>query len=159
MPTEYDSTTKKLYVNRYRGIQLPFGHLWEWRDGINVQIMPGDGLSKVYTCSDPSEINDTNYDSYTYIGDEARTEGYVKEIIFGEKGEIIPSVVDGSSTTYFCDYHYTEIPEAEELRAVLFGGGAHDGPFAGFVYAYSRHVPSYTYARVGSRLCFLPEKA
>lgn len=159
MPTEYDSTTKKLYVNRYRGIQLPFGHLWEWRDGINVQIMPGDGLSKVYTCSDPSKINDTNYDSYTYIGDEARTEGYVKEIIFGEKGEIIPSVVGGSSTTYFCDYHYTEIPEAEELRAVLFSGGANIGTSAGFVYANSRRAPSSTTAYIGSRLCFLPEKA
>lgn len=159
MPTEYDSTIKKLYVNRYRGIQLPFGHLWEWRDGMNIQIMPGDGKSKIYTCSDPSKFNDTNYDGYTYIGDEARTEAYVKEIIFGEKGEIMPSVVGGSSTTYFCDYHYTNIPSAETLRAVLFGGAAGDGAYAGLVCASSSGVPSAASADFGSRLCFLPEKA
>ena len=159
MPSEYDSTIKKLYVHRYRGVENPFGHVWQWTDGINVRISPnepdGDGLSKVYVCSDPSKFNDTNYDGYTYVGDEVRTEAYVKEVIFGEGGEIMPSVVGGSSTTYFCDYHYTNIPAAETLRGVPFGGAATDGANAGFVYASSDTVPSNTYARVGSRLCFI----
>lgn len=162
MPTEYDATTKKLYVNRYRGIELKFGHIWEWCDGINVRISPnsdngGDGLSKVFTCDDPSKFNDTNYNGYSYVGDEARTESYVKEIIFGEGGEIMPKIVGGSSTTYFCDYHYTNIPTSVTLRGVPFGGIAIYGALAGLVCSYSSNAPSFSSAHIGSRLCFIPE--
>ena len=161
MPEEYDTNVFTVKVPRYRGIENPFGHLWQWTDGINVRISPnepdGDGLSKVYVCSDPSKFNDTNYDGYTYVGDEARTVAFVKSVIFGEGGEIMPDVVGGGSTTYFCDYHYTNIPAAETLRGVLFGGYAAYGAYAGFVCAHSNSAPSFAYAYVGSRLCFIPE--
>ena len=68
----------------------------------------------------------------------------------------MPSVVGGGSSTYFCDYHYTNIPTAEALRGVLFGGNANYGAGAGFAYAYSSYAPSFTAANVGSRLCFIP---
>lgn len=160
MPTEYDSTIKKVKVNRYHGIENIFGHIWKWVDGINVRISPnsptGDGLSKIYVTDNPEHFNDSGYDNMTYIGDEARTGAYVKEIIFGEGGEIMPSVVGGSSSTYFCDYHYTNIPTSETLRGVLFGGTANDGSDAGLVFAPSGTVPSDTSTDFGSRLCFIP---
>ena len=159
MPTEYDATVKKLNVPRYRGIENPFGHIWQWTDGINVQIEPGDGLSKVFVSDNPEKFNDSNYDGYSHVGNEARTEGYVKSVIFGEGGEIMPDAVGGGSTTYFCDYHYTNIPSATTLRGVLFGGCAHVGANAGFAFAYSDYAPSNTDASVGSRLCFLPQNA
>ena len=148
-------------VCRYRGVENPFGHLWQWTDGINVRISPteedgSDGLSKVFVSDNPGYFNDTNYDGYQYVGDEARTEGYVKEVIFGEGGEIMPYVVGGGSTQFFCDYHYTNIPTNEILRGVLFGGHANNGANAGFVSAYSYNAPSYAYAYFGSRLCFIP---
>lgn len=68
----------------------------------------------------------------------------------------MPSVVGGGSSTYFCDYHYTNIPTAEALRGVLFGGAASYGALAGFAYAYSYSSPSSAFAFVGSRLCFIP---
>lgn len=155
------SITKTFDVPRYRGVENPFGHLWQWTDGINVRISPtpengGDNLSKVFVCDDPSKFNDTNYEGYKHVGNEARAEGYVKEIIFGEEGEIMPSVVGGGSTTYFCDYHYTNIPATEALRGVLFGGYAVSGASAGFAYAASDYAPSNAAANVGSRLCFIP---
>lgn len=162
MPTEYDSSnTIEVQVPRYRGVENPFGHIWQWTDGINVRISPteangGDGLSKVFVCSDPSKFTDSGYTGYSHVGNEARAEGYVKEVIFGNGGEIMPSVCGGGSTTYFCDYHYTNIPTSETLRGVLFGGNALYGAAAGFASAYSSDVPSYTLARFGSRLCFLP---
>jgi hypothetical protein len=161
MPTEYDSTTtKKVQVPRYRGIENPFGHIWQWMDGINVQIQAGDtGKSNIYTCDDPSKFNDSNYDGYNLIGQEARTQGYVNKIIFGEYGDIMPTEVGGSNTTYYCDYHYTNIPAAETLRGVLFGGAAVDGADCGFVCADSSHAPSYARASIGSRLCFIPRTA
>lgn len=162
MPSEYDSSNEiTVQVPRYRGVENPFGHIWQWTDGINVRISPteangGDELSKVYVCSDPSKFKDNGYDGYSHVGNEARTDGYVKQIIFGEYGEIMPQVVGGGSTTYHCDYHYTNIPTAETLRGVLFGGTAYIGANAGFAYAYSHNTPSNTTANFGSRLCFLP---
>lgn len=158
---EDGGTLKTFQVPRYRGIENPFGHIWQWTDGINVRISPttengGDGLSKVFVCSDPSKFNDSNYTGYSHVGNEARDGGYVKEVIFGEGGEIMPKVVGGGSTTYFCDNHYTNIPTTETLRGVLFGGSAYDGAIAGLVFAYSNGAPSHTVAGIGSRLCFIP---
>ena len=92
----------------------------------------------------------------SHVGNEARAEGYVKSVIFGEGGEIMPDVVGGGSTTYFCDYHYTNIPTSEALRGVLFGGYASYGANAGFGSARSNGTPSGTNAAFGSRLCFIP---
>ena len=161
MPEEYDSAGLTVKVARYRGIENPFGHLWQWTDGINVRISPttengGDGLSKVFVTDNPEYFNDSNYDNMSHVGNEARNNAYVKEVIFGEGGEIMPSVVGGGSTTYFCDYHYTNIPTSEALRGVLFGGNANYGATAGYGYACSAYAPSTTDASFGSRLCFIP---
>ena len=156
------SITKTFDVPRYRGIENPFGHIWQWTDGINVRISPnsptGDGLSKVFVCEDPSKFKDNGYDGYSHVGNEARNEGYVKEVFFGEGGEIMPSICSGAgTTTYFCDYHYTNIPAAETLRGVLFGGYAYIDASAGFAFTNSTHAPSAANSNFGSRLCFLPE--
>lgn len=162
MPSEYDSSnTIEVQVPRYRGVENPFGHIWQWTDGINVRISPtsangGDDLSKVFVCSDPSKFTDSGYTGYSHVGNEARAEGYAKSHIFGEYGEIIPDAIGGGSTTYLCDYHYTNIPTSETLRGVLFGGHAYSGANAGFAYADSPSVPSHASAYFGSRLCFIP---
>lgn len=162
--SEDGSELKTSNVPRYRGVENPFGHLWKWTDGINIRISPteangGDNLSKIFVCEDTSKLNDTNYNGYKHVGNEVRSEGYVKEIVFGEEGEIMPSVVGGGSTTYFCDYHYTNIPTSEALRGVLFGGCASGGADAGLAYASSANAPSGTDAYFGSRLCFIPATA
>ena len=81
----------------------------------------------------------------------------LKTIIFGESGEIIPALVGGGSTTYFCDYHYTNIPASVALRGVLFGGHAYNVADAGLACALSTNAPSSANAYLGSRLCFFPE--
>ena len=162
MPSSYDSqNTKTVSVPRYRGVENPFAHIWQWTDGINVRINPtaangGNDLSEVFVCDDPSKFNDSNYNGYQLVGHEARTNGYVTQVIFGEGGEIMPSAVGGGSSTYFCDNHYTDIPSSVTLRGVQFGGVAFVGAGCGFVCAYSGDAPSITAARIGSRLCFIP---
>ena len=155
----YYTVIQTVYANRYRGIENPFGHIWKWTDGINIQIASeaDGGLSKVFVADVPANYNDSNYDNYTQRGLEARTSAYVKELVFGEFGDIIPSVVGGGSTTYWADYHYTAIPASGvSLRGVLFGGAAVYGAYAGFGCADSTNAPSYTTAYLGSRLCFIP---
>ena len=77
-------------------------------------------------------------------------------MIFGEFGDLIASVVGGGSTTYWCDYFYTNIG-SNALRGVLFGGNTDSGAPAGFGYANASLAPSDATASVGSRLCFIPE--
>lgn len=164
--TAYNEDGSKLEtsnVPRYRGIENPFGHIWKWTDGINVRISPtedngGDNLSKVFVCEDTSKLNDTNYDGYKYVGNVARSNGYVKEIIFGEDGEIIPSFVEGGSPVkFFCDYYYTDIPTAEELRGILIGGLSSYTTNNGIAYINSFYSPLYSHYSNGSRLCFIPQ--
>lgn len=159
---EDGSELKTSNVPRYRGVENPFGHIQKWTDGINVRISPteangGDNLSKVFVCEDLSKLNDKNYDGYKYIGNEARLEGYVKEIIFGEEGEIIPSLIEGTSMQFFCDYHFTKIStNGEELRGVLFGGNASYFRYNGFASMRSNYSPEISITLLGSRLCFIP---
>lgn len=162
MMNETGEVQKTVQVPRYRGVENPFGHVWAWTDGVNVRISPteengGDNLSKVFVTDDPSLFNDSNYEGYRHVGNEARTEGYVKSVLFGEGGEIMAETVGGGSTTYFCDYHYTAIPTVETLRGVLFGGYADNGGSAGLVNSHSAYAPSVASSAVGSRLCFIPE--
>lgn len=162
MPESYSSSEVITYVPRYRGIENPFGHLWIWTDGCNIQASAptdagGTGLNKVFVCSDPSKFNDSNYTGYSHVGNESRTSGYVKEIIFGEGGEIIGKTVGAGSNSYFCDYLYTSNPASgESLRGLLLGGSADHGSAAGFAFAFSSVVPSRSNTDIGSRLCFIP---
>ena len=148
-------------VPRYRGIENPFGHMNKWCDGVNIRISPteangGDNTSKVYVCSDPAKFTETGYDGYTYVGDEARGGGWVKNIIGGEHGEIITKDTGGGTTTWYCDYHSTDIPTTETLRGVLFGSDVYTGACAGLACVDSRNAPSRSLSYFGSRLCFIP---
>ena len=157
MPSSYGSLTT--YPNRYRGIELPFGHIWEWTDGINIEYQSdaAGGLAKAYVCSDPSKFNSTGYDGYTYVGNISRGNGWTTDIIFGSDGEILTSKLGGSGDTYYCDGTGSSIPSSGTvLRAVGFGGYARDGSSAGLVFLNSAYAPSDASSNCGSRLCFIP---
>ena len=159
MPSEYKTgTTVKVSVPSYRGIENPFGHIWSWTDGCLCVIQGNDdgGRSIFYTCDDPAKYSSTSVADYQERGDLPRAEGYVKQIMAGEYGENMPTAIGAGSTTYFCDYFYTNIPATATIRGVLFGGSAHDGTNAGLASATTRNVPTYTAASIGSRLCFIP---
>ena len=145
------------HINRYRGVEMPFGHLWKNCDGINVRIgadTDADPTSKVYLAADNADWNDSNYTNYELAGEIPRANGYVKEMIYNE---IMPLSIGGGSTDYWCDYFYTSLPASgESLRTVLFGGKAYNGTYTGFGFSSSDRAPSYTTAYIGSRLCFIP---
>lgn len=160
-----ESITKTFDVPRYRGVENPFGHIWKWTDGCNIQVSAtqengGTGLSKAFICHDPANFQDSNYANYSHVGNIDRAGGYVKEVLFGVGGEILPKTTGGGSTTYFCDNHYTNIPTSgEALRGLLFGGHATIGASAGLASAYSAYAPSSATSYFGSRLCFIPSEA
>ena len=154
------STVKTFAVPRYRGVENPFGHIWKWTDGCKciIQSEASGGLSKFYVCDNPANFTSSGTTNYDYRGNLPRSEGYVKALILGEDGEIMPLAVGGGSTTYFCDYFYTNIPTSgESERGVLFGGHAANGASAGFVSAYTHYAATTASANIGSRLCFDPQ--
>lgn len=150
-------THATLMANRYRGIENPFGHIWKYTDGANIQVTTGDsGLSILWTTDDPSNFSDTSYTGYDKKGNICRTNGYAKKMLLGEDGDIVATEVGGSSSTYWCDYYYTNT-SANRMQVVLVGGYAGHGSHAGLASVYSAHAPSGAARSFGSRLCFFPE--
>ena len=146
-------------VPSYRGVENPFGHIWKWTDGClcNIQSEAAGGLSMFYVCDNPANFASSISANYDYRGDLPRSNGYVKEVILGEDGEIMPLAIGAGSTTYFCDNFYTDIPgSGSATRGVLFGGYASSDAVAGFVFAATPNTPTFTHAYIGSRLCFIP---
>lgn len=150
-------THATLMANRYRGIENPFGHIWKYTDGANIQITTGDaGLSILWTTDDPSNFSDTSYTGYDKKGNICRTNGYAKKMLLGEDGDIVATEVGGSSSTYWCDYYYTNT-SANRMQVVLVGGCADNGSNAGLAHVYTYNAPSAAARYFGSRLCFFPE--
>lgn len=150
-------THATLMANRYRGIENPFGHIWKYTDGANIQVTTGDaGLSILWTTDDPSNFSDTSYTGYNKKGNICRTNGYAKKMLLGEDGDIVATEIGGSSSTYWCDYYYTNT-SANRMQVVLVGGYAGNGSAAGLARVDSGNAPSAADRGIGSRLCFFPE--
>lgn len=150
-------THATLMANRYRGIENPFGHIWKYTDGANIQVTTGDsGLSILWTTDDPSNFSDTSYIGYNKKGNIRRTNGYAKKMLLGEDGDIVATEIGGSSSTYWCDYYYT-YTSANRMQVVLVGGNAGDGSRAGLADVHTLNAPSDAYRNFGTRLCFFPE--
>lgn len=150
-------THATLMANRYRGIENPFGHIWKYTDGANIQVTTGDaGLSILWTTDDPSNFSDTSYTGYDKKGNICRTNGYAKKMLLGEDGDIVATEVGGSSSTYWCDYYYA-YTSANRMQVVLVGGNADYGSIAGLACVNANLAPSAAARYFGSRLCFFPE--
>lgn len=150
-------THATLMVNRYRGIENPFGHIWKYTDGANIQVTTGDaGLSVLWTTDDPSNFSDTSYTGYDKKGNICRTNGYAKRVLLGEDGDIVVTEVGGSSSTYWCDYYYT-YTSISRMLMVRVGGDADRVLDAGLTCVAANLAPSDGSRNSSSRLCFFPK--
>jgi hypothetical protein len=145
-------------VPRYRGIESPFGDIWEWMDGISVYHSVSPRASYSYIIDNPNYYSDgaVNLGKARAVIGLALTSNYVTTIVFGSNGDLLPSAVGGSATTYWCDYFYTpQNVGTAGWYAPLVGGNADNGASAGFGNVNSSYGASFTYTTLGSRLCFL----
>lgn len=171
MPDSYTTAAGAaltVYVNRYRGVEMPFGHLCMHCDGYNMMVSAevekgGTGQTLAYVCSDPDLFSDTSVENYRFVCESTRG-GYVTAIAGGDLIDIVPmkvsEIASGGSSTYFCDYHYHSAPDSgSALRAPLLGGHSANGANCGFASVDSRSAPSDSSTDFGSRLCFIPKTA
>lgn len=151
-----DGTHATLMANRYRGIENPFGHIWKYTDGANIQVTTGDsGLSILWTTSDPSNFSDTSYTGYDKKGNVCRINGHVKKMLLGEDGDTIATEVGGSTSTYWCNNYYTST-SVSRMQLVVVGGRSDDGLNAGLVDVGTTNSSGIA-NNIGSRLCFFPK--
>lgn len=142
--TTIASTTFK--VPRWRGFDNPFGDIWTNLDGIILERTASNKPSSVYTTTDPTAFGDNNTakGKMTVVGTEIASDGNIKDYDLGETGEIIPSAIGGSATTYMCDYHYCNTLSTE-LRTLLVGSRAANGGTASLgCFASHTGVGDYT---------------
>lgn len=147
-----ESTTiasKTFKVPRWRGFDNPFGDIWTNLDGIILKREAANEDSNVYTTTNPEEFTD-ELGSKSIAGIEVAKEGYIKAFDLGRTGEIIPSEVGGSSTTYMCDYHWCNV-SSTSLRTLLVGGNADHGAYSGLGRFDSNDGVGAAYADVGFR--------
>lgn len=147
-----ESTTiasKTFKVPRWRGFDNPFGDIWTNLDGIVLKREAANEDSNVYTTTNPEEFTD-EIGSKSIAGIEVAKEGYTKAFDLGRTGEIIPSEVGGSSTTYMCDYHWCNV-SSTSLRTLLVGGNAYDGTDSGLGRFHSHLGVGNAGASVGFR--------
>lgn len=160
--------TKVVNVPRYRGIENPFGHVW--KNVIDVVVAGTD--NSVYICKDYTKFGTfeggTNPTAEQLIAagyelqdfkESTITSQYVKKLVNNNQADLFPAIVGNgaSSTTYYCDYHWTSAVATP--RTLLIGGSSGSGSSAGLFYLASDDGLGYSAASVGTRITFYGEPA
>lgn len=160
--------TKVVNVPRYRGIENPFGHVW--KNVIDVVVAGTD--NSVYICKDYTKFGTfeggTNPTAEQLIAagyelqdfkESTITGQHVKKLVNNNQADLFPAIVGNgaSSTTYYCDYHWTSATATP--RTLLIGGHSGNGSGAGLFYLYSHHGLGISGGSVGTRITFYGEPA
>lgn len=157
LATDDGTYERDILVPRYRGVEVPFGNLFILADGIFGKRADTSSAWTYYATSDPAVFGSDDTTQYRVVGlSPSARYGYIKDIHFGENGDITASQnIGGSSTTFFCDF-YENYSNTEFIP--VFGGiiSLNDYMRNGIFYlgySYSQTFPSYGQV---TRLCFLP---
>lgn len=145
---ETQASTK---ANRYRGIENPFGHVWKNCCDI---IITGT-TNKVYL-TDNIENFGNNRSLFTDSGLTSfpTTEQWVKRINNNAAADLFCQEGGGGSTTYFCDYCWTNANDYD--RTLLLGANAGHGSLAGLFNLHSNNGLGFAGGYVGTRLVYIP---
>lgn len=141
------SNSSGLYPCKYRGIENPWGNIYQSVDGVNINNFqawvcrtPADYASNVFAAP-YEQLSFVNYG----IGDGYPTVmGVDAACPFAE----FPTAVGGGSTTYYADYYY----RAAAQRVALLGGGWRHGSSAGLSCWYLSYTLSGANNVIGGRL-------
>ena len=127
----------------YRGIENPYGEIWEFEDGVVADTAHG----YLYHTPDVSLYSDSTYLT-TYLRDVHAwpQSGFVKT--WDEK-TFFAKTIGGSASTYLCDYFYFA---SDSARVVIRGGIVTHGTDGGAGYVNADHGLTHASANLGARL-------
>lgn len=146
---QLQSPEKTLYANRWRGFENPFGDIWTNLEGIVIKRDAAKANSNVYTTTDVLKYGD-DYSLFDIAGVEVAQDGFVVTFDLGSKAEIIPSSIDGSQSTYKCNFHWCNADSIEN-RTLLVGGSNPNDSQSGLGFFNSRYGDSYINNNIGFR--------
>ena len=135
----------------YRGIENPFGNVFQFVDGINVK----DNVCYLCTSQDDYVV-DKFTSPYNALGyTNALTNGYSKSLGYDNNYPIasFPTEIGTSSTTGTCDYYTQNTGN----RIALVGGNWSIGSSAGLWYWFLLNTSGYVNFNFGSRLLKLEQ--
>lgn len=135
----------------YRGIENPFGNIWQFVDGININD------NQAWVCSDAEQYASNLFagSAYQMLGyTNHNGDGYPREMGFDPEYPFaeFPVAVGGSAATYYSDYYY----QNTEQRIALVGGGWYSGSNAGPSCWALNNPSSNANVRIGGRLLKKP---
>ena len=131
------------YVS-YRWVENPWGHFFEWVDGINIENhVP-------YVCNDDAHFADNTKTNYTSLGVTlANSNGWQKTLAQTARG-FLPTSIGGSSSTYITDYYYRNAG----WRTASVGGAAHHTTKGGIAFWLFNLDSSHLNQYIGSRIAY-----
>lgn len=130
----------------YRGIENFYSDVWEFLDGVNIN-------NYIFYVNQ----NYTTFASNVFTGDYinkgtiiAASGSYITRCVVSVGGGWIPSVVGGSSTTYYGDGLYSDTA----AKVAFFSGSAGDGAVNGAGTLNVANASSIVAVSVGGSVCF-----
>ncbi len=134
----------------WRGIENPYGNVQKFVIGCNFKAggkfrtIKRDGSGTL-----AGTMADGSYDEGTGV---PTTSGYISGLLEDELGgmAVMPAAVNGSNSTYLCDYWVTPTGN----RILLAGGHWNEGRIAGPGYRRARDAVSHSGRYVGARVEF-----
>lgn len=140
------SNSSGKYPCHYRGIENPWGNVWQFVDGLNINE------HQAWVCPDASQYASnlfaSPYEQLSYVNHNAN--GYVVSVGYDSDRPCanLPTAVGGGATTYFSDYYY----QSTAQRIALVGGSWNSGSFAGLLDWDLHSSSSSASVGVGARL-------
>lgn len=145
----------------YRGMENPYGNIWDFVYGVNIH---GDGTQRggiPYVCTDYNYAESKNSGNYVSAGfTTVNTYGYIKAFGYGNPDYdwlLIGSDTGGASNGIIGDYHYVTA-NLNGYKVALLGGRWISGSDAGGFYWVLNNGVGGRYRSIGARLCYVPQK-
>ena len=130
----------------YRGIESPWGDMWQFVDGVNITDQ------QAWICKNAdqyaSNVFTSPYEKVGYVN--GNTNGYLKYKGFDKIYPFaeLPKEVGGDSATYYSDYYY----QSTGQRIARVGGDWSDGSYVGLSSWSLNYSSSSANASFGGRL-------
>lgn len=138
--------TNGLYPCKYRGVENPWGNVWQFVDGVNINDR------QAWVCLNPASYQSNLFAApYTQVGYiNGGANGYLTEVGWDANYPFLafPTAIGGSSATYYSDYYYQDVGQ----RVARVGAGWLNGSGAGVSYWSLDYSSSGAYLVVGGRL-------
>lgn len=150
-----------IQIVSYRGEENPYGNIWKWVDGINVQNpspFAAGQHGKVYV-ADNGFADNVSESPFKDTGIcPAYGEGYVSAFGYSEEFDwlFIPTEHTGNTSLPVGDYVWNNNPG---WRVALIGGYWINGAKAGAFCWVLNSDASYRYRTIGGRLVYVPDAA